>query len=254
MIKKLTFLIGALLTSPLTFAVNNDIQSVIDAFTNCDNSFFYQLKVNADDFEGIADLVIKDDIAYIPVTNFSSEEGHTYYFTKPIEYRGLSITGYQNIYIQTPFLGQYYYWGFIIDDSIDKVKNQLPQLNWRQDSVVSYIANPKLYDLKDEKKGWQNNPYTIDEVITRANTVEKLLYLEPINEKQVHLICSIQGDTNNDLLYNIHPDIKYINQEINERREAEAKTDEELTIPQIQQNESTIEQQNNNDIPESEGI
>ncbi|WP_392563863.1 hypothetical protein RHO13_11635 [Orbus wheelerorum] len=222
MIKRVSLLMFSALISHSTFANNGNIQSVIDAFTNCDNSFFYQLKTNANDFNEITNLVTQDDIAYIPVNSVIENEGNTNYFTKPILYRGLTITAYQNIAIKTPFLGQYYYWGFIIDGSVDSVRQSLKQLPWQQYNVASYVANPKLYDNLAKNSGWQPNPYIIDGIVPRLNTIEKSLYLEPINENQVHLVCSIQGDMNRDLLYSIHPDMKYIDQELDIERKAKA--------------------------------
>lgn len=217
MIKKFLLLGSSALVSQAALA-NENIQSVIDAFTNCDSSFFYQLKTNATDFDGITDLVIKDDIAYIPVDDMTSNEGYTRYFTQPIEYRGLTITGYQNIYIETPFLGKYYYWGFIVGGSIDDVKQSLNQLPWQQYNVTSYVANSLIYDRQNKEAGWKNYPYVIDGVIPRSFTVEKAIYVEPINETQVHLVCSIQGDLDRPLLYSIHPDIEDFDQALDAKR------------------------------------
>jgi len=218
MIKKASMLMFSALVSHPAFADNENIQSIIDAFTNCDNSFFYQLKTNADDLDGITNLVIKDDIAYIPVDQVIYGEKNTNYFIRPIEYRGLTITGYQNTVTKTPFSGKSYSWGLIIDGSVDTVKQSLKQLPWQQYNIASYVANPKLYDNLLKNMGWQNNPYIIDNVIPRLNTTEKSLYLKPINEKQVHLICSMQGNINKELLYSIHPDMKYIDQKLDTKQ------------------------------------
>lgn len=250
MIKRLSFFICSALVSQPALADNN-IQSVIDAFTNCDNSFFYQLKNNAQSFDGITELVNKKDISYIPVNNVSSDDGYTHYFTKPIQYRGLNITGYKNIYIETSFLGQYYYWGFVIDASNEAVMQSLKQLPWQQYNTASYIANPKIYDRQQKDLSWQNDPYAIDGVIPRLFTVEKALHLESVTDTQVNLICSIQGDMDTDLLYAIRPDMKYIDVEIQKEREDKLN---KLKQEQQQNNPSMTEQDNINTDQASEGI
>lgn len=241
MIKKCSLLVCAVLTSHAALAdSNSNVQSVIDAFTNCDNSFFYQLKSNQSDFNGITDLVVKDDIAYIPVEDVTQNDRNITFFEQPIEYRGLTITGYQNIYIETPFLGQYYYWGMVIDGSVDNVKASLNQLPWQQYNSSSYVASPKLFDRQVKNSGWQNNPYAIDGVIPRAFTVEKSLYLEPINEHQVHLVCSIQGDVNKDILYSIHPDMRYIDEHIDAVRQQKINAIKEQLQNQKHHDDATV--------------
>ncbi|RKS87770.1 hypothetical protein DES39_1013 [Orbus hercynius] len=215
--KKVFLLCCSALLSQVAYA-NNNIQSVIDAFTNCDSSFFYQLKSNAESFEDITNLVIQDDIAYIPVDDITADDGNINYFLQPLPYRGLTIVGYQNIAIETLSLGQYYYWGFVIDGTVDSVKQSLDQLSWQKYNITSYVANPLTYDRKNKQQGWQNNPYVVDGIIPRIWTIEKSLYLEPINENQVHLVCSMQGDITKSLLDSIHPDIKYIRNQPNEKQ------------------------------------
>lgn len=198
---------------------NDNVTSVVDSFFNCDNSFFHQLKDNVGEFSPYTDLNIKDDIAYIPVNNPSSTNNYSYTFREPIQYRGLELTGYQNFYINTDSSGKYYYWGFMVNNSMSEIQNILPQLSWQIFNETTVVANPKLYEFGKKNRGWQNNPYVFDGVIPRANTVEKSVYLEKINDNQTLLLCTLQGDINKDLLYSIHPDMKYIEQEYTETQE-----------------------------------
>lgn len=250
MIRKVFFLIGMTLASHSILANENNVQSVIDAFTNCDNSFFYQLKTNASDFNDITDLVIKNDIAYIPVPDVTSYENYSYHFKKPIKYRGITITGYQNIYIETPGLGKYYYWGFLIKGTVKDVKGSLSHLSWRLFDKNSYIANAKLFDTQSNKNVWQDDPYIIGSVIPRVFTIEKALFLEQEDKQQVNLICSMQGDVNNNILNTIHPDMNYIYQEIFSKRKAKFKAlAAQKKLLQVQDNkQTTLANIHNNDL------
>ncbi|WP_392560156.1 hypothetical protein [Orbus mooreae] len=238
---KTILLLGSVILISYPALANRNIQSVIDAFTNCDSGFFYQLKNNASDFEDITDLVLKEQIAYIPVKDIASNEGNTHYFMQPIEYRGLTIIGYQNIYIETSYLGKYYYWGFIINGSIDDVKQSLNQLSWQKYNITSYVTNTQLYDRQQKNVGWRQNPYVIDGVVPRLFTIEKSLYLEPINENQIHLVCSLQGDIDKPLLYTMRPDMADIDKLANDKRIAEIEKNDSINTP-------NPEQQNNHDI------
>lgn len=237
---KKTVLLGCLFVCH--YAIGNDnVTSVVDSFLNCDNSFFHQLKDNIEDISPYSDLTIKDDIAYIPVSDVSSTNDHEYRFKEPIKYRGLELAGYQNIYINTNLLGKYYYWGFTVNNSIKEIQGRLPQLSWQPFNEMAAVANSRIYDSKNHDKGWQNNPYIFDGVVPRANTIEKSIYLEKIDDNHAMLLCSLQGDIDKNTLYLIHPDMKYIDQELADKRESKIKALQE------QQTEHAIPTQKQSD-------
>ena len=135
----------------------------------------------------------------------------------------MTITGYQNIFIPTNLSGQYYYWGFIFDNSQEEIIKTLYKLNWSRYNEKVYIANSKIYDRNAKSPVWKNNPYSIDGVVPRLGTVEKAIYLESIDNKQNSLLCSIQGDLNKELLYKDRPDIKPLDEEFEKIRQEKNK-------------------------------
>lgn len=232
----------ASLAVPFAMANQANLQSAVDAFMNCDSSFFHQLKSNANDFSTSMDLVVQDDFAYIPVEDVTQQDKSSYTFSNPIHYRGLTLTGFQNIYIETPLLGTYYYWGFIVDNSRDEVKNSLSQFNWVQYNETSDITNSKIYHRQDKNPHWENNPYSVDGIAPQLMTVEQSLTVLDVNETQTSLICSIQGDIPEELLYSIRPDMKLIHQAIEAKQKAEFEARKQLKQQQDQQ----LDQQENN--------
>lgn len=92
MINRKTLLILSSLFICNSALANDNVTSVVDSFFNCDNSFFHQLKDNVEDFSVYSDLNVKDEIAYIPVNDISSDNDFTYTFRQPINYRGLVLT------------------------------------------------------------------------------------------------------------------------------------------------------------------
>lgn len=230
LLKKLSVLVSTLLISCMAFSAQNqqDINKtdkVMKAFLACDNQFFKQLALYKDDFNQYVDLATADNVTYIPVESIENHDKNKVMFKKPFQYRGLTISGYQNVYLTTTASGQFYYWGFIVDNAIDDVKNALDTLHWSKFNAQIYTANTKIYDTQSHSPNWQDNPYSIDGVLPKIGTIEKSLYLEPISDKQSLVSCSIQGDVDKQILYVTRPDIKPIFKKMELERKQKLKLD-----------------------------
>lgn len=197
----------------------NPTDQVIDSFLNCNDQFFQTLAENKSALSEYVDISeTPDGTVYIPVKNVEKNHEDTVMFKKPISYKGLTIIGYQNIYVETTLFGQYYYWGFVFDNNVQDIKKAIDQFNWRQYSNETFITHAQIYDRKNKSAGWQDNPYTIDGTIPKSWTVEKSIYLETIPTNHSHLVCSLQGDLDKGILYQFRPDMKFIDQKIDSRR------------------------------------
>lgn len=247
--KKLFVLICSSLISCMVYAQNqtkiNVTDKIIDTFFQCNNQFFKQLATNKTFFSQYTDLATIDNFAYIPVEKVEYNKNNKVLFKKPIQYKGLKILGYQNIFIPTPLSGQFYYWGFIFDNKLENVKQSLKNINWLGYNNSIFIANPKIYDRKGKRKIWQDNPYAIDMVIPRLGTVEKSLYLEAITDNQSRIFCSIQGDLDKNILYSVRPDMKPIHKEFEIRRQ---KKIEAYKLKRQKENEEKQKSQQEEDV------
>ena len=107
-------------------------------------------------------------------------------------------------------MGKYYFWGFIIDNDINQIKETLNFIDWKnmEDNLL-YIANPMIRNINDEIHVWNENTGTVVGVktIPAPDTTEKLLLLEKGANMNL-LICSIQGIVTVELLKQERPDIK----------------------------------------------
>lgn len=250
LLKKLPLLIYSLITPCMALAQNNSVETatdkLIDSFLTCDAQFFQQLAKNQTTFKQFFDLATTDNVAYIPVENVQKKDKNSIVFKEPIHYKGLTITGYQNIFIETPFYGQYYYWGFTLNDNLDKTKQTFNKLNWMPYTSKTYVANTQIYDRTNKTNDWQANPYAIDGVIPRQGTVEKSLYLEPITNNQTRIVCSIQGDITKEILYTNRPDMKPIYENI------EAKRQEKINALKLKKQKEVEQQQNQPSQPNTD--
>lgn len=244
LLKNLPMLVCSLFIPCITLAQTNTVKSdtdmLIDSFFSCDAQFFQQLAKNQNTFKQFFDIATTDNVAYIPVENIQKKTKNSVKFKKTIHYKGLTITGFQNIFVETPIYGQYFYWGFILDNNLEKAKESLSNLYWLKYSPISYIANSQIYDLKNKPITWEDNPYAIDGVIPRQGTIERSIYLEKISENQSRIVCSIQGDISKDILYSIRPDIKPAYEKIEEKQQEMIKAYElkkQKENEQLQQNQ-----------------
>ncbi|TSJ90271.1 hypothetical protein FPQ14_04180 [Gilliamella apicola] len=225
-IKKLTVIACSSLISCMAFAQNDSVSitdKIVDSFLTCDNQFFKQLDENKQLFSEYVDLITTDNVTYIPVESIYQQNKDKVNFKKPLKYHGLTITGYQNIYIPTNLSGQYYYWGFIFDNNQEEITNTLNNLKWLKYNNGVYIANAKIYDRNAKPPVWQDNPYSIDGVVPKLGTIEKSLYLENVSNNQNRVLCSIQGDLKKDILYKDRPDIKPLDEQMDKERQEKIK-------------------------------
>ncbi|OCG18792.1 MULTISPECIES: hypothetical protein [unclassified Gilliamella] len=214
-LKKLSLFVCFLFFPCLSIAQTNNKQSetdkVIDTFLQCNNRFFEQLAKHQNSISQYIDLATTpDNVTYIPVESIYQADKNKVKFKKPLEYRGLKITGYQNIYIPTTLSGQFLYWGFIFDNKEDEIKKALKNINWLPYNTDVYIANPKIYDHQSKFPAWKDDLYAIDGVIPRLGTINKALYLELTADNQSSVFCSIQGDLKKEILLATRPDLKPI--------------------------------------------
>ena len=253
--KKLTVIACSSLMSCIAFAQDNKASvtdKIVDTFLACDNQFFQNLAENKKTFSEYVDLTTKDNVTFIPVESIYQQDKNKVIFKKPLKYRGLTITGYQDIYIPTNLSGKYYYWGFIFDNSQEEIINALKNIKWSNYNENVYIANAKIYDRNAKSPEWEENLYAIDGVVPRLGTIEKSLYLENIDNNYNRVLCSIQGDLKKDILYKDRPDIKLFDEQI--KKEQQEKIEAYKLKKEQEKNNATQESSEGKSSKEGDNI
>ncbi|MCO6553189.1 MAG: hypothetical protein J6563_09485 [Gilliamella sp.] len=194
-----------------SFIASADKVPLIDSLTPCTPDFFKKIYNNKEELEKYADIKIFDkNQAYIAVKNRADITKNYVYFKTPMTYKTLTITGYYDSAMDLGKMGKYYFWGFIIENDINQIKDTLNFVDWKnmEDNLL-YIANPKIRSINDDIKTWHKNTGTVVGVktIPAPDTTEKLLLLEKSPNMNL-LICSIQGIVTSELLKQERPDIQ----------------------------------------------
>ncbi|MDF7669711.1 hypothetical protein PT276_00590 [Orbaceae bacterium ESL0721] len=221
---------------------SNQLESIITAFTQCDDQFFKNITVNHSELSPYVDLIKSDqEIAYIAVEDVENDGKNSIKFKKPLKYRGLEFISYQNIYANIPSLGHFYYWGFIINNSRNEVKQALNEYKWQDYSDDITITNAQISD--DSSPNWRPNPYTISDIAPKVGSMEKILYIEDVpDSNQVRLFCTLQGDVTKENLYKLRPDMKIIDKQLEKKhQELKLKREEKRAERQKRLKQQSIE-------------
>jgi hypothetical protein len=194
-----------------SFAVSADESPLIEELTACNPSFFNHVYEHREELKNHTNVaVFNQNQAYIPVQNRTDTTQNFVYFKTPIQYKNLKLIGYYDSAMDLKKMGRYYFWGFIIDNDMNEIRDSLNFLEWKNmgDNLL-YIANPRIRSINDDIQVWHKNNGTVVGVktIPAPNTTEKLLLLDKSDDMQL-LICSIQGVVTNDLLRQERPDIQ----------------------------------------------
>ena len=107
-------------------------------------------------------------------------------FDKPILYQSLKLTGYYDNSLALGEHGDYYFWGFSVDNSLQDIRSKLDFLLWTEVEEESmYTSNMKIHFSDDSIETWHDNLNTNIGVrtIPAQGTAEKLLLLEKTNMK-----------------------------------------------------------------------
>lgn len=194
-----------------SFVASADKLPLIDSLSLCNTNFFKAIYDNKDELLKVTNVnIIDSDQAFIPVENRTDTNKNYVYFKTPIHYKNLTIKGYYDSAMDLGKIGKYYFWGFIIDNDINQIKETLNFINWKNmEDDLLYIANPMIRNINDDVHVWKENTGTVVGVktIPAPDTTEKLLLIEKGTNMNL-LICSMQGIVTNELLKQERPDIK----------------------------------------------
>lgn len=209
--KKIFALIVALCSSLAN--ANNDQQDIdlfIESFTHCDATFFSNMSNIQNKLSDYTKITPINNIqSYISVEDRTSSKKNHHTFSKPIYYHSLKLTGYYDSQLDLGKYGEYYFWGFIIDNPLQEIKSSFNFLSWNEMEKDSfYTTNTKIHFSEDSLKTWHENSDTITGVKTvpSQGTAEKLLLIEK-SDDMIILACSIQGFFPPELLATIRPDL-----------------------------------------------
>ncbi|WP_313626127.1 hypothetical protein [Kosakonia sp.] len=190
----------ALLTLAITGSAK--AQTLTESLLRCDSSFFSELYKQRATLAHTAPVVTdKQHHAWFAAPKDGSD---TVWFSKPLRINQLTISGFDRSQESLGKLGDYYFWGWVIEEPMSAVIAALPDVHW-QKVTDGYYANPLI--KRAGETTWRVNKTAVSGIAPAADSVEKLAMLE-VSEGKTFLRCSIQGKVSKDELLAVRPDLQ----------------------------------------------
>ncbi|QIQ21098.1 hypothetical protein [Zophobihabitans entericus] len=179
------------------------------SFVKCEPTFFSEINSQKEHLALMMPVeTFNESQSYIKVPDRTDQNSNTAPFGLPVQYHGLTITGYYDSAVNLGKYGDYYFWGFIFNNSLAEIREVFSDLIWKDMEGELYIANPMIRHADDDLLNWKVNNDTVVGIktIPAKGSTEKLLLLE--KGPMVSMLCSIQGFVPTELLNLERPDIK----------------------------------------------
>lgn len=179
--------------------------SLSDSLLQCQPSFFKDLYQQRAELGRVVTLASDDKqgIAWIPVPDRRDDSTSTATFSRPLQDKGLKLTGYYDSVFDLGSEGIYYFWGLEIDASREAVMAAMPQAGW-QEAGEYFISRPQI--KPSAQAPWQDNPAAVSEIAPAPGSAEKILMLS-VEAGKTRMLCSLQGSVDAKLLRQERPDM-----------------------------------------------
>jgi len=186
----------------LTTATAAQAQSLSDSLLSCDSHFFSELYAQQAKFKHVAPIATdkQKHAWFVP----PKDGGNYVWFAQPVRDDKLTISGYYTSYDDFKDMGEYYFWGLIIDESPEIVMAALSTTQWHK-AGDEYFSNPMIKRTGEHE--WQINAGAASGIAPAKGAAEKITLLNAYNGK-TQLFCSVQGSVTNDELLALRPDLQ----------------------------------------------
>ncbi|MDR0565221.1 MAG: hypothetical protein LBG78_09855 [Azoarcus sp.] len=194
--------------------LTNDADKLIAALSYCDNRLFEEIYKNKEQLKAFAPIATNGTVSHFVVENRAQREKGVVKFSKPLIGK-VSIIGYEDWSPRFDSLGEFYYWGFHINGTVDYIQKAilplLAKAKWLKRDGNFYVI-PELYNLNRPDLGWSlENNITGGRVAAR-DTLERVLIIEQADASQpgvTTVLCTVQGrQVPAKIIQVLRPDIK----------------------------------------------
>ncbi len=183
-------------------------ENTLREFTRCNSSFFSALATDTATQQAIGPVERKDGIAWIKVKDRKNAPANQVDFNPAITVGGLKLLGYFDEISDMEELGHYYYWGFVVEGSVENVIGNLRPLVSDADRLRGSGSDYARTELKSGNSDWRA-VHTGSGTVPAANTIERAFIVEPMenNKNATRVSCSLQGSVSAQVLKTERPDL-----------------------------------------------
>ncbi len=188
----------AICSAPLAGA-----STLTQSLIQCDASFFQALHEHHQALGSVVSMGTNKQLGWIPVPDRNHDDKASVTFSKPLADGSLHLTGYYDSYFNLGEQGNYYSWGFFLDESREQIIAATPEARWVK-AGDEYVSNPRIKFSDNEP--WQANTSAASGIAPAKGSMEKVVLLETVNGRSM-LTCSVQGSVDAVVLEQERPDL-----------------------------------------------
>lgn len=202
------FLASCLLLAHAAHASNAALEETFKTFTRCDAQFFASLHTHSAAWKKHAPLKSAGNISWIPVRNRVYGESDSVPLRNAPQVAGVALVSYFDKSVELDVLGNYLFWGFIVEGSPDQVARQLRPLIDRGASLLPLGGLQARAEVRKNGR-WELVSAPPGDAPGRTR-LERVLILEPDEGSRggkTRVTCTLQGAIDGAVMTELRPDI-----------------------------------------------
>lgn len=203
-----TALLASCLLAPIALASNGALEDTFRAFSHCDEQFFASLHKHSAAWSKHASLESVKNVSWIPVRDRAYGQSASVPLRHTPQVAGVKLLAYFDKSVDLDVLGNYLFWGFVVEGSHDQVAKQLRPLIDRSEHLLPVSGLHARGEVRNDGR-WELVDAPPGDAPGRTR-LERVFILEPdegSQGKRTRVTCTLQGAVDAKVLARFRPDI-----------------------------------------------
>ncbi|MET1115810.1 MAG: hypothetical protein ABWY08_12785 [Comamonas sp.] len=203
-----TALLASSLLAPMALASNTALEDTFRAFSRCDDQFFLSLHAHSSAWSRHVPLKSAKNASWIAVSNRAYGESGAVPLRHAPRVAGVKLLAYFDKSVDLDVLGNYLFWGFVVEGSPDSVAQQLRPLIDRGEHLRPMSGLHARAEVRNGGR-WELVKSPPGDAPGKAR-LERVLLLEPDEGSQggrTRVTCTLQGAVDGAVMAQYRPDI-----------------------------------------------
>lgn len=201
-------LLASSLLAPIALASNAALEDTFRAFSRCDDQFFSSLHIHSAAWEKHASLKSVRNVSWIPVRSRAYVEADSVPLRHAPQVAGVKLLAYFDKSVDLDLLGNYLFWGFVVEGSPDQVAKRLRPLIDHGESLLPVAGMHARAEVRKDGR-WERVVSPPGDAPGRTR-LERVLIIEPDEGSQgrkTRVTCTLQGAVDGAVMAQLRPDI-----------------------------------------------
>lgn len=203
-----TALLASSLLAPIALASNTALEDTFRAFSHCDDRFFSSLHTHAEAWKKHVSLKSSRNVSWIPVRSRAYVEADSVPLRHTPQVAGVKLLAYFDKSVDLDLLGNYLFWGFVVEGRPEQVAQRLRPLIDHGEYLAPMAGMHARAEVRKDGR-WQLLTTPPGDAPGKTR-LERVLILEPDEGSQgrkTRVTCTLQGAVDGAVMAQFRPDI-----------------------------------------------